>query len=74
MEVVMLCISALMALAGALFISKATIGVALICGACLLSIWGRMFQAEKHHLALINAVGSADIEKGSSGSAHAVPS
>lgn len=55
-------LSVLFVLAGALFVSKATLGVFLICVAACFAIWARIYQADKHHRALMALQPPAQVE------------
>ncbi len=50
-------IAGLLALAGAVTLSQATIGVGLICLGCLAAIFGRIGQASFQHDALLERLG-----------------
>ena len=46
---------------GFLYISKATLGIGIICGGCLLGILARLIQAEYHNKAIIEKIPSSSI-------------
>ena len=52
-------LSILVAVAGGLFVTKATLGVALIGAACYLGIVARILQADKNHDALAKHITAA---------------
>ena len=49
MSIVLGIVALLASFVGLLFLSQATTGVGIICGACLLAIFARMAQASDHH-------------------------
>ena len=48
MTILLVVLSVLVALAGALFVNEATMGVGLLAGACWLGIMARIAQAAEH--------------------------
>lgn len=47
--VVLIVLSVLAGLVGLAYMTQATTGVGIICGACLLAIFARIAQASDHH-------------------------
>lgn len=47
----LLALGVLLAMAGLLFASQATLGVALVGGACFCAVLARIAQAKRHHAA-----------------------
>ncbi len=58
MTILLVIIALLVAFVGALFLTEATMGVGIICGACFLAILARITQASSQHEKLMKKIES----------------
>jgi hypothetical protein len=56
MDIFLVVVSIIVGVFGFFSLSQATMGIGIICGACLLGILARIAQASKHQEELINEI------------------